>query len=369
MKGRRWTINGDFLGLAPNGVKRYAREITLALDGLMKDRHELTKDLEIELISPVPPREDVSLDRIGFRFVKEFNKPRLPQFWVQSQLPFYINGGLLSFCNLAPVITRKQIICIHDLQSKLMPESYGFFFRLANSFILPLLGRGGATITTVSEFSRQHLVQSGIASPAKIFVTYNGSDHALRWLPENGTLDLDSVKPFVICLGRAQKYKNTDLFWKIAGDLDAIGVDILMAGDMKKTNFDTLGSCRPGNLRFLGRIGDDDFAQALSKALCFLLPSRIEGFGLPAVEAMALGCPVVASTSPCLPEVCGDAALYADPDDLPAWVSAIARLKTDRKLRRDLIAAGRSRARDFSWRRIAENYLRLMLRIDTEPSP
>jgi len=369
MKGRRWTINGDFLGLAPNGVRRYASEITLALDGLIKDRHELTENLEIELISPVPPHEDVPLDRIGFRWVKEFNKPRLPQFWVQTQLPFYINGGLLSFCNLAPVITRKQIVCIHDLQSKLMPESYGLGNRLADLLILPLLGSRCAMITTVSEFSRQQLVESGIASPSRIHVTYNGADHAMRWLPENGTLDLDSVRPFVICLGRPQKYKNTDLFWKIADDLDAIGIDILMAGDMKETNLDTLGSRRPTNLCFLGRIGDDEFAQALTKAVCFLLPSRMEGFGLPAVEAMALGCPVVASTSPCLPEVCGDAALYADPDDLPAWVSAIERLKNDRKLRSSLIDAGRSRARDFSWRCIAEDYLRLMLRIDAEPTP
>jgi glycosyltransferase involved in cell wall biosynthesis len=134
-----------------------------------------------------------------------------------------------------------------------------------------------------------------------------------------------------------------------------------MAGDMDAAAFD---GGRPANLRLLGRIGDDDLKRALAGALCFLFPSRIEGFGLPAIEAMASGCPVIASTAPCLPEVCGEAALYADPDDLDGWYEAVERLRDEPELRRRLVRAGHACARRYSWRGIAEAYLELMAQVD-----
>jgi glycosyltransferase involved in cell wall biosynthesis len=146
-----------------------------------------------------------------------------------------------------------------------------------------------------------------------------------------------------------------------------MGIDIVIAGDIDGPTLASYGPL-PGNVRLLGRISDDDFAYALSRALCLLFPSRIEGFGLPAAEAMALGCPLVASTSPCLPEVCGQAALLADPDDAVAWITAVHRLLHEPDLRADLIARGRQRAKAFSWRRIAETYLELMAEIDRNDS-
>ncbi|HEX5497671.1 MAG TPA: glycosyltransferase, partial [Thermomicrobiales bacterium] len=121
---------------------------------------------------------------------------------------------------------------------------------------------------------------------------------------------------------------------------------------------------KPENVRLIGRVGDDDLKAVLANALCFLFPSRIEGFGLPAIEAMAAGCPVVASASPCLPEICGNAALYADPDDAGAWIGQVKRLQRDAAFRGSLIAVGRARASAYSWRRVAETYLRLMASID-----
>jgi glycogen synthase len=103
--------------------------------------------------------------------------------------------------------------------------------------------------------------------------------------------------------------------------------------------------------------------------LCFLFPSRIEGFGLPVVEAMALGCPVVASSAPCLPEVCGNAALLVDPDDPAGWIEAVRDLQTDQRLRRRMILRGYARARTYSWRNIAEIYLRLMAQADEVTLP
>jgi glycosyltransferase involved in cell wall biosynthesis len=362
-KSRKWAINGDFVTLKPTGVARYAREVTLALDALIAARHPLAADLDLSLLAPRPPG-DLPLRQIPVRVIPEFDTPRLPQVWVQLQLPRHVDGGLLSFCNLAPMFKRRHIACIHDLHTWIMPESYGRLFRLVHRVVLPVLGRSAARITTVSHLSRDHLIKYAVAPAEKISVTYNGSDHALRWNQGASRLQLASRRPFVFCLGRSQRYKNTELMWRLAPALDQMGVDIAIAGDIDQAALDAFALERPRNIRLLGRISDDDFANVLSKALCLLFPSRIEGFGLPAAEAMALGCPIIASTAPCLPEVCGDAALYAGPDDPDAWIAGIHRLLSEPQLRGELVTKGLERAKAYSWRTIAESYLTLMARVD-----
>ncbi len=295
---RVWTINGDFVSLRPTGVARYAREVTLALDSLLAAKHPLTAGLELNIIAPRSPT-DLPLAAIPVEILAELSRPRLPQFWVQVQLPRHVTGGLLSFCNLAPIRTRRHIVCIHDLHTRVMPESYGLGFRWAHRVILPLVGRGARWITTVSQLSRDHLIDFGIAPAEKIVITYNGSDHASRWNADKASLTLGQ-RPYVVALGQRQRYKNTELIWRIAEPLDQLGLDIYVAGDLDAESLGTFGPSTPSNVRLFGRVSDNDLARLFKHALALLFPSRIEGFGLPAVEAMAQGCPVIASTSPCL---------------------------------------------------------------------
>lgn len=364
---RRWTINGDFTTLPPNGVARYAREVTMALDALISKGHPLGRDLEIDLVVPRPPSEPLRLDNIPVRVVPEFNRPRLPQFWVQAQLPWHVPGGLLSFCNLAPVALKRQIACIHDMHTRLMPSSYGRGFRWAHRLILPALGRRAARITTVSDLSRSHLIKFGIAPEENIVVTYNGSDHVKRWDSARSSLAAGRGRPFVLCLGqRDQEYKNMGLLAKLAPLLDGMGLDLRMPGNVDEATVLRYVREMPSNIVLLGRIADDDFKKELEGALCFLFPSRIEGFGLPAVEAMAAGCPVLASTSPCLPEICGDSALFADPDDVQAWAENVRLLMLGPDLRGRMVAKGLARASSYSWRGIAGKYLELMMQVDAD---
>jgi glycosyltransferase involved in cell wall biosynthesis len=360
---RRWTINGDFLALHPNGVVRYAREVTTALDRLVTSHHPLARDLKLEIVAPRPAAEPLPLSAIPMRVLPEFNWPRLPQFWAQMQLPWYVSGGLLSFCNLAPVSIRRQIVCIHDLQTRLAPDSYGRGFRLAHRTLLPMIGRWCAGVTTVSEFSRSHLINFGVVPEHKLVVTYNGHEHAIRWDPAGATLDFRCEQPFVLALGRRQRHKNNELLRRIAAPLDAMGIDLCIAGDLDPGEFAREGGV-PANVRILGRISDSDLAKALDAALCFLLPSRIEGFGLPALEAMARGCPTIVSHAASLPEICGDAALYAAPDNEAEWTAAVEQLRMDPVLRHRLRTRGMDRARHFSWQTIAETYLEMMACVD-----
>jgi len=357
-----WALNGDFVALRPTGVARYAREVTLAMDRLLHDGHPAAAGLDITLIVPREP-ENLPLRHIPLRHVPEFSRPRLPQYWVQRQLPRAVVGGLVSFCNLAPVAIRRHIACIHDAHTFIMPESYRPAFRLAHRLILPALGRSARFITTVSELSRDHLVRYGIAPAEKVVVAYNGADHAARWDASRSKLET-GPRPYVLCLGQPQKYKNMALVLRMAPALEAMGLDIYMAGDIREDTLPLGGQGRPGNLRLLGRVSDDDLARLFSGAVCFLFPSRIEGFGLPAVEAMVHGCPVIASSSPCLPEVCGEGAMFADPDAPEAWTEAVAQLQQDEQLRRRMIERGSNRAATFTWQAIAQTYLGLMTRID-----
>jgi glycosyltransferase involved in cell wall biosynthesis len=356
MAVRRWTLNGDFVALEATGVARHGREVTVALDRLVGEGHPLTRDLEVTLVAPRDPTA-LGLRHIASRVVAEFDRPRLPQIWVQLQLPRHVRGGLVSFSNLAPLAVRQQIVCIHDLNTRLTPDSYGAAFRLAHRLLLPRLGRRARIVATVSAQARADLIAHRVAAAERIHVVSDGADHAAAWRADGGRLRLPE-RPFVLGIGRRQAHKNTALIWRLAPALAAAGIDVVLAGDPDPP------AVVPPNVHLVGRIDDGALAAAMDRALCLVFPSRVEGFGLPAVEAMARGCAVVVSKLPVLAEVCGDAALCADPDDVDGWLGAIGRLRDDRGLRAEWQARGRAWAARYTWRAVAERYLALMAQVD-----
>ena len=114
-----------------------------------------------------------------------------------------------------------------------------------------------------------------------------------------------------------------------------------------------------GRVRLLSGVEDEELVKLYSLATVFAFPSLYEGFGLPPLEAMACGAPVVASNAASLPEVCGQAALLLPPSDVAAWTQTLRRVLTDHDLRRDLQARGPAQASQFSWSRAAEETRRI----------
>jgi glycosyltransferase involved in cell wall biosynthesis len=351
------TINGRFLTQRMTGVQRYAREITLELDQLLKSS-PFREGAQAELIVPAGSKPDVALRAISIKETRLGGGP----LWTQFVLPFAKQGVLLSLGNIGPVLALKQIICIHDLNTLLVPESYSRAFRLYYRAALAPLARNAARVVTVSNFSAAMLDKFGLRRREEIAVIPNGHEHVKNWRPERSAYAAkgENQRPFVFVLGSRAVHKNVEMLFSIAQELDALGLDIWVAGASGGYFSAVDKRPAPPNVRMLGFVTDDDLAALYGQALCFAFPSLTEGFGLPVLEAMTLGCPVVASNAASLPEVCGDAGLLADPKSSRNWLNQIGRLAADPGLVRDLRAKGVGQAQRFSWKTSAKAYLDLI---------
>jgi glycosyltransferase involved in cell wall biosynthesis len=197
-------------------------------------------------------------------------------------------------------------------------------------------------------------------------VIYDGYEHVLKWNADRSALNsVDLPRPFVLLVGSKAPHKNVAIIYSIAAELAARGIYVLVTGGADNNVYARENDRQlPPNVKHLGRVDDNDLAFLYRQALCLVFPSRTEGFGLPALEAMALGCPVISTNAASLPEVCGDTVLYAPPEDALAWLAAIGRMSDDPVLRNRLADAGPKRSKAFSWRDGAEKYLKLMFALD-----
>jgi glycosyltransferase involved in cell wall biosynthesis len=161
---------------------------------------------------------------------------------------------------------------------------------------------------------------------------------------------------FLLSVGTLEPGKNRDVLLAAIRQLEPhrIALPLLVAGQRGWLAGGANGGDR---VRLLGYVPDADLAALYSLAAVFVFPSWLEGFGLPPLEALACGTPVVASNRPAMPEVLGDAALYADPRRPDEWADAIARLASDASLREEMIDRGSARARLYSWERTARETL------------
>jgi glycosyltransferase involved in cell wall biosynthesis len=285
--------------------------------------------------------------------------------WDQFVLPFHAGAGILSLGNFGPIYGRNHIVCIHDANTFIEPESYSRAFGLAYRTLLPLIGKRANRVATVSQFSADMLVKYGVCRREKIFVAPNGYEHALRWDPNQARTPLVGAlkRPYVLLLGSSAKHKNVHVVLEQAQGLDAAGIDIVVVGAASSIFSANASNVQGRNVHSAGYVSDDDLAALYEGALCLAFPSKTEGFGIPPLEAMTRGCPVISSNVASLIEVGGDAVVYVDPDHGDGWRDAIIGLSANDSLRATMAAQGRTRAALFSWKRSAQIYLDEILRL------
>lgn len=355
-----WAINGRFLGQPITGVQRYAHEILQSLDAILAEGRN-GPEVSVEVLMPQgikpPGLRAISARNIG---------PLQGHAWEQFTLPVHARNGLISLCNTGPISKRRQILCVHDLNTRLYPQSYSRSFRLLYHTLIPALAWRVNQLVTVSHYSASELERLGLSPADAVAILPNGHEHTQRWTPAHTAATRAAAGPdTIVLLGSRAAHKNIGLILGLAPWFREHGFRIALVGSANAQIFAGCGmSAAAENVIELGRIGDNALAALLQDSLCLAFPSFVEGFGSPPLEAMSLGCPVVVSDRASLPEVCGGAALYAAPDDPDAWMHAFLRLRHEPGLRNAMSTAGKVQAQAFSWRSSAAYYLELMAAMD-----
>jgi glycosyltransferase involved in cell wall biosynthesis len=270
--------------------------------------------------------------------------------WEQFVLPFPAAGGVLvNLGNTAPVLAGRQVVVIHDAGVFATPEAYSWAFRRWYAALHWLLARGRARIVTVSEFSRGEVARALGVSATGIAVLGEGAEHVLRQPAAAAVLERNGLTPgrFVLAVGNLAAHKNLLGLQATAAMLAARGMVLAITGGLDAGVF--ASAALPTPACRVGRVDDAELRALYEAAACYVFPSRYEGFGLPAVEAMGCGCPVVAARAGALPEVCGDAAVYADPADGVEFARAVASVLDDAGLAASLRRRGLARAAGMTW--------------------
>jgi glycosyltransferase involved in cell wall biosynthesis len=361
----RIAINGKFLGSSSgrSGVYRVAYEIIHAIDALLSADPALASTLDFCVI--LPNNAVVDTDLKSIRLIKStglFSKVN-GNAWEQTALPWLARKNvLLSLCNIGPIAFKNAYTMMHDAQVHAFPMSYSRAFRLWYRFAQPWLAKINRRVLTVSDYSRQELELYGVASKDHIAVIHNGCDHVLRVEADRTIVERNELtaKSYVVALSNTQAHKNIGVLLQ-AFQLEPMRNRVLVLfGSAGRSDFEKLGYSVPSNVKFIGRINDSELYGLLSEAMALAFPSLTEGFGLPPLEAMVLGCPVVIAPCGALLEVCGAAALRADPHDALAWANQISRLYDDPEYAACVAANGLEHAKLFTWKKAALKLIKII---------
>jgi glycosyltransferase involved in cell wall biosynthesis len=338
---------------APGGVtvftKRVVRYLLTHPDGI--EYHLLYSDpSQQEVLGDLPARHVVLADSARLR-------------WDQVTAPSYAerNGLSLLFNTKfsVPLASRvPTLIVIPGREQLAMAHVFPWYNRWYNQLLVPAFCRSATALITHTQIGREDCVMMG-GKPENIHVVPHGVDRYLRPASEDQKRALRTKlgleRPYILFLGGITPLKNIGNLLRAFGQLAPThDVDLVLAG-FKRWSFEQelqpieeLGLKE--RVRYLGYVPDEDLAALYSAAECLALPSWYEGFGIPIVEAMACGCPVVTSSGRhAAPEVAGGAALLVDPADPSAIAAGIQRVLDEPELRRDLVAKGLVRGPQFDW--------------------
>jgi len=292
--------------------------------------------------------------------------------WEQFSLPMKLgNSVLFSPANTGPLIVSNQVVTIHDvaqLDRSYVPElnddidsKAGAWYR----FLTPRLVKRVAHVITISEFSKARILAHARMDERRITVVPNGVD--ARFRPHKPDEVFEKLKGlhlpsrhYALCVGSLEPRKNLARLlqaWSRIQMRMPNEVWLVLTGKRGNARVftDAAGlDALPPRVHVTGHVPDDVLPALYGGATVFVFPSVYEGFGLPPLEAMASGVPVLTGNRTSLPEVVGDAALTVDPYDVQAIADGLAKLIDDGDLRDELAKRGRERAARFTWRLAAE---------------
>lgn len=331
------------------GIEEYSYKVISALRSPLRDT---------EVILYIRSDQSVPFDLPERWRVK---KLRAPRFWTQVRLSIEMllhpPDILFVPAHTVPIIhPARTIVTVHGLEYEVFPESYSFWERLYMRFSIYFSTRVAVRVIAVSENTREDLVRLYGVSREKISVVYEGvsenaAAHGVDPAPRTGT-------PYFLFIGRLEERKNILRIieaFEILKKTQGIPHELIFAGKpgygYGKIRFKIQNSTF--NIREAGYVTEEEKWKLLGGADVFLFPTLYEGFGLPVLEAQAIGIPVVTSTTSSLPEIGGKGALYANPSSAADIAEKTRELLSSEGLRNDIIDKGYDNVRRFGWDRCA----------------
>jgi glycosyltransferase involved in cell wall biosynthesis len=287
----------------------------------------------------------------------------LSHLWTHFILPF--KSGNILFCpaNISPIFipkSKKLVVTIHDVAFLRYPESFSIFFRIYYKLIIPIVIKRAEIILTVSNYSKNEIEKYYPISKGKIKVIYLGYDKDFK------VFDKIKKKNQILFVGSINKRKNFIGVIKAFELLNIKDYNLLIVGNFS-TNFfldenDKIvieKAKKNPNIVFKSNINNRELIQIYNESKLFLLPSFYEGFGLPVLESMACGTPVICSDSSSLPEVGLNAVIYCDAYDINNIKEKIELVLSDENLQKEMIKKGLELVKLFNWEKSAQEHIKI----------
>ena len=337
------------------GVQRFASEICLQLKSLRPNTIFLcpSKPLHTQLA------KDLAAQSVGKLQGHAWEQLELPWYLARNNQPY-----LLNLANTAPILYFKNIITIHDLIYLRFPAWFSKKYYHFYKWMTPRIAARSKHILTVSAFSKKEIVELLNVDEGKVSIIHNAVSDQLT--AENGVLVLDYGK-YILSVSSLDPRKNLVRLIEAFQQLPAQDLNLVVVG--KKINPLFNVKLDYERIFYVENASDQQLAHLYRNAELFVYPSLYEGFGIPPLEAMANGCPVVASNASSLPEVLGEAAYYVDPTKSDSIREAISAVLADAALKNVLREKGKQQVKKYSWQRSASTLVDVLNdQIDSQPS-
>ena len=341
-------VNARFLTQKITGVQRYAIEISRQLKKMSCDvrfvapknilHHDLAEELGVELVGNLTGH-----------------------LWEQFDLPRYLkkhgNPLLINLCNTAPLFYENKMVTLHDVAFERFPQTFSWKFRYAYQFAIPRIVKSSRKLLTDSSFSKNEISTVYGVDKNKIEIVHCAVSGNFRFV------ESETHEKYILAVSSLNYQKNFHALIQAYNLLKDKNIKLYLVGAINKNFADHKLvediESNP-NIKFMGRVDDDQLIQLYTNAQCFVYPSLYEGFGIPPLEAQACGCPCVVSNAASLPEVCADSVVYCDPFDVADMAKKIQLVIDDEALRKELRTKGFENIKRFSWEKSAKQIIQII---------
>lgn len=354
-----------------HGIEVFALEFIKALQVLDKSNEYfifVKQDSDKDCLQETENFKIVAFNALSFGDWEQYHLPKKCKEYKIELL--HLTG------NTAPLLYRKPYLqTVHDIiyldKFDFGGTAYQNFGNLYRRFVVPITAKKARKVVTVSNFEKKRIIKAFKLAPNTIDTIYNGINESYRRVYSEAEMAQLKSKyqlpeQFVLFLGNTAPRKNaTNALQAFAHFYNASQGKIKLVTpalnhETTENYLKTAGVAHHAEAYvFPGFIDKDDLPKMYQAATCLLFPSLSEGFGLPIIEAMAMGCPVITSNTTSMPEIAGDAALLVDPNDVTHIHKQLSQVCLNENLRNELATKGKARSTVFSWSYTAKSYLEL----------